>query len=216
MECEESRAVMSGTVMVRGIVAGDTACVRRCYEECRDTFRRSVRGLKVTPDDLKDIFHESFEILWSRIDNGTINVEGSGLRVRRKDGTTAPVADLTGTYFNGIVRNKILEFCRRNNRMVPLEGLMADEEEDVTAYTGDDDPRQLKDRLTLVALNTLPHSCIDILTKFYHDCMTLQQILAERPENSSYDGLKTRKTKCLKRLKEQILTLFKAHGLPCP
>lgn len=215
MENRYSSVEMSGTIMVRGIAAGDTSCVRRCYEECRRTFEDVTEGLKVTPDDLKDIFHESFEILWARIDNGTITAEGSGVKVRKKDGSATPVPDLTGTYFIAILSNKILEFCRRNNRMVPLEGMIFEEEEDMTADIGEDNPTQLRNRLTMIALNSLPKSCIDILTKFYHDCMTLQQILAERP-NSSYDGLKTRKNKCLKRLKEQILTLFKAHGLPCP
>lgn len=202
---------------VRAFGCGNERLQRECYLACRETFASHPPKMQASDDDLKDIFHESFEILWNNIDKGIVYVEGSGVKARNRHGETSTVKDLTGAYFSGIIRHKYLEYCRDKGRIIPVEKEIADDESrEPRVEESDDDIELAKERLTVRALNSLARSCIDILTKFYHESKSLEDILAERPENNSYDGLKTRKSKCLKNLKEKIITSFKAHGLTCP
>ncbi len=184
--------------------------------ECRKTFGAVSAKFQASSDDLKDIFHESFETLWSNISSGIVFVEGTGVKARGRDGTVRPVDDLTGAYFSGIVRNRFLEFCRTKGRIATLSGDFPGTDGEPSSEDPDDDIEGIKERLTMRSLNSLARSCIEILTKFYHESKSLDEILAERPENTSYDGLKSRKAKCLKTLKEKIITSFKANGLSCP
>lgn len=204
-------------VYVRAFSCGNERMQRECYRACRDTFSRIKGNLPAPEADRNDIFHESFEIMWGYIDSGRIFVEGAGVKLQHHDGSSTAVTDLTGAYFAGIVKNKFLEYCRQHNRIVPLpEEFLPEIATDPPGSITDDDIETLKDRLTRESLSSLAKSCVEILTKFYHESKSLTQILSERPENSSYDGLKTRKTKCLKTLKEKIITSFQAHGLTCP
>lgn len=204
------------SLYVRAFVCGNERLQRDCYMECRKTFGVVSAKFQASSDDLKDIFHESFETLWSNISSGIVFVEGTGVKARGRDSTVRPVDDLTGAYFSGIVRNRFLEFCRTKGRIATLSGDFPGTDGEPSSEDPDDDIEGIKERLTMRSLNSLARSCIEILTKFYHESKSLDEILAERPENTSYDGLKSRKAKCLKTLKEKIITSFKANGLSCP
>lgn len=202
---------------VRAFRSGNEKLQALCYDSCRLTFEKISKYLQASSNDLEDVFHESFEALWNAIDSGVIFVEGSGVKVKCLTPPHRAVNDLTGAYFSGIARNKYLEFCRSHDRIVKLDEADFPVSVETIAYEDvDEDIDAYKDRLTMLALNSLAHSCIEILTKFYHEGKSLRQILEERPGNYSYDGLKTRKNKCLNLLKEKIITIFKANGLTPP
>ncbi|MCM1163748.1 MAG: hypothetical protein NC339_05815 [Muribaculaceae bacterium] len=212
-----NHSTQTDAAYVRAFLCGNDKLQAACYAACRRTFDRISRYLQASLDDLEDVYHESFEALWNAIDSGIIFVEGSGVKIRGIDPPQRPLNDLTGAYFAGIVRNKYLEFCRAHDRIVKIDEAEFPVSTETQPYEDvDEDIDSFKDRLTMMALNSMSRSCIEILTKFYHEGKSLSQILAERPENQSYDGLKTRKTKCLKNLKEKIITIFKANGLTPP
>ena len=70
-----------------------------------------------------------------------------------------------------------------------------------------------KDRIVSQCLLALPKSCLEILTLFYYERKSLEEILAARPENNTYNGLKTRKSKCISNLKKHITKSFAKAGL---
>lgn len=206
---------MTDAALVRSFLTGFQPGQRHCYKACRATFNSLKEGQQVSDDDLEDIFHIAFETLWDYIDNGIIFAEGSGVKMRTSDGGIYPLDDLTGAYFAGLFRDKLIEFCEAHRRIIPA-GDPPSEQLPAADTPGEPDIDAEKERLTLIAINSLPRSCVEILTKFYGESKTLREILEERPENISYDGLKTRKSKCLTALKTKIITLFKAHGFTCP
>ena len=69
---------------------------------------------------------------------------------------------------------------------------------------GCDDVEGMKDRIVDECIARMSPSCIDILTMFYYKDMSLDEILAAREENTSKDGLKTAKNKCLNTLKAKV------------
>jgi DNA-directed RNA polymerase specialized sigma24 family protein len=54
-------------------------------------------------------------------------------------------------------------------------------------------------------LAKLSNHCREILTLFYVKRMSLEQIMMSRSENTSKDGLKTSKSKCLRQLKTNVV-----------
>ena len=53
----------------------------------------------------------------------------------------------------------------------------------------------------------------EILTLFYFKKKSLDEILAIRQENSTKDGLKTAKSKCMRQLEGRIIETFKEYNI---
>lgn len=114
--------------------------------------------------------------------------------------------DLVG-YFMRIVKNLYLETLRSRGRILEIP-----EEPDDELWWSDD--REVMRRsLTRQAVILLPHRCREILTMFYYQGMTLDEIMEERSANQSYNGVKTAKSKCLDILKVRLLNRFEEEGL---
>jgi DNA-directed RNA polymerase specialized sigma24 family protein len=68
-----------------------------------------------------------------------------------------------------------------------------------------DDADEMKNRIVDECIARISPSCVEILTMFYYRGMSLDEILAARGEkNSSKDGLKSAKNKCLNTLKTRV------------
>ena len=83
------------------------------------------------------------------------------------------------------------------------------------AYTiGDnEDVEELKNRIVDQCIQQVSPNCIEILTMFYYKDMSLDEILEQRKDkNSSKNGLKTAKNKCMNTLRGLITTEFKKYN----
>lgn len=180
---------------------------------CRSRFSSSRhRYAGIADYERQDIFAESFSLMWEQMHSGRIFVSGSRVCVKSPEGVRE-IPDLLG-YFMRIVRNKYLERLRDGRHIAVNEAVTADRDEvDAVCLYWDEDPEVEKDRLVVSCLRQLPKSCVEILTMFYYERKSLEQILEERPENSSYDGLKSRKSKCMSNLKKRITEAFAKAGL---
>ena len=65
-----------------------------------------------------------------------------------------------------------------------------------------------RERIVADAVLAMSDRCRQILTLFYYEQRTLDEILALRPENTSKVGLKTSKYKCMQRLREVVRQRF--------
>lgn len=196
---------------------GDKRVQQFWYDKCRSQFNKGTSNYGgLTDDDRNDLFHESFAILWEKMETRQIDGDGDSIYVMTKNGIR-PVPDMLG-YFMRIVKNKYLEWLRERKPIVSMEDVMAesgdiDDSEAFNVLYWNEDPEVEKDNIVSKCLMSLPKSCIEILTMFFYQKKTLEQILEERPENSSYDGLKTRKSKCMGNLKKKISVEFAKAGL---
>ena len=208
---------VSDSALVRGFITGNRRMQQLCYVKCRETFRRMFSDTGPFTTMLDELLHESFEVLWIRMERGSIVPTPAGVRLRHADGSLEPVADLTGAFFAGIVRMRFRSYCSRKKLMIPAHPAITEAMlREIPTEENDEDTETQKSILILEALNSLPPSCVEILTMYYHEEKSLTEILEARSANKSYNGLKTRKKKCLDNLKERIIKSFKAHGLNCP
>lgn len=75
----------------------------------------------------------------------------------------------------------------------------------------DGDQRGLLQEIVQIAIMNLSETCRDILTMFYYREMSLDEILLSRGENTSKDGLKTGKYKCMKRFETDVRVMFSKY-----
>ncbi|MGN0223086.1 MAG: RNA polymerase sigma factor [Muribaculaceae bacterium] len=200
--------------VVIGYQSGDKRVMQWWYTRCVEAFRRGTAGYGgISYDEREDLLQDSFVLLWEKFESGQVYVDAAGAVKAHGRTGIVDVTDLTA-YFMRIVKNKYLEMLRDGRHVIPMnEQITADETEVLMELYFDNDVEVEKDRIVSQCLLSLPKSCVEILTLFYYERKTLDEILALRPENSSYDGLKSRKAKCMANLKERITQTFKKVGL---
>ncbi len=192
---------------------GDKKIQQFWYDKCRSQFGKGTSNYGgLTDYDRDDLFQDSFIIFWEKMESHQIYIHEGMVHVTSKKGDSI-IPDMLG-YFMRIVKNKYLEMFHSGKYVIPINEVVTSSNDDFfEELYWDEDPDVEKDRIVSQCLLSLPKSCLEILTMFYYEKKSLEQILKERPENNSYDGLKSRKSKCMTNLKKRITELFAKAGL---
>ena len=154
----------------------------------------------------EDLFQEAFLRLWEELECGIIRTRNQKVYRLDRYGVEREMTASLLTFFISIAKNKNLEMIREEEWCEPLS-------EDVEEIMTDEDGRLMLERMMSECVLALPQRCRDILTKFYYQNMSLDEILASRGENMSKDGLKTGKSKCMNLLKKHLLAELKKYKL---
>ncbi|MDE6272593.1 MAG: sigma-70 family RNA polymerase sigma factor [Muribaculaceae bacterium] len=203
--------------VVRAYQTGDKKVQQYWYDACLRQFGKGTfRYGSLTDYDREDLFQNSFILLWEKMESRQIHVVDDTIWVATRQGERE-VTELMA-YFMRIVKNKYLELLRSGKFIVEINPEITSSGDDIGDEFADDpfwdeDPEVEKDRIVSQCLLSLPKSCLEILTMFYYQKKSLEEILAERPENTSYAGLKSRKSKCMANLKKRINESFAKAGL---
>ena len=210
---EFRRKTYTDIQIVEAYQTGDKKIQQFWYDKCRSQFGKGTSNYGgLTDYDRDDLFQDSFIILWEKMESHQIYILDGTIHVTSKKGDSE-IPDMLG-YFMRIVKNKYLEMFHSGKYVMPLNDVVTSSNEDFFAELyWDEDPDVEKDRIVSQCLLSLPKSCLEILTMFYYEKKSLEQILEERQENNSYDGLKSRKSKCMTNLKKKITESFTKAGL---
>lgn len=210
---EFRRKLYTDVQIVEAYQIGNKKIQQFWYDKCRSQFGKGMSNYGgLTDYDRDDLFQDTFIILWEKMESHQIYINEGAVYVTSRKGNSE-VPDLLG-YFMRIVKNKYLEMFHSNKYIIPINEVITSTNEDIIEELyWNEDPEVEKDRIVSQCLLSLPKSCLEILTKFYYEKKTLEQILEERPENNSYDGLKSRKSKCMTNLKKRITESFAKAGL---
>lgn len=155
----------------------------------------------LSEDDCKDIFQESFIILYNNIQNGKL------------DGLTSSLS----TYFMGICKNKAYEVLRSNGKTVNPEDelslsvlsgeFMSDRIDALLSLENEDDSLEIrKDSLVRQIVKDLPAPCDKLLWGFYRDNLSMKT-LAEMFNYSGESGVKVTKHRCCEKFKNRFSEL---------
>lgn len=210
---EFRRKSYSDIQIVGAYQTGDKKIQQFWYDKCRSQFGKGTSNYGgLTDYDRDDLFQDSFIILWEKMESHQIYILDGTVHVTTKKGDSI-IPDMLG-YFMRIVKNKYLEMFHSGKYVIPINEVVASSNENFfEELYWDEDPDVEKDRIVSQSLLSLPKSCLEILTMFYYEKKSLEQILEERPENTSYDGVKSRKSKCMINLKKRITESFAKAGL---
>ncbi|MGM9795515.1 MAG: RNA polymerase sigma factor [Candidatus Aphodosoma sp.] len=162
-------------------------------------WRKALAFLKnrfgIDEDDCKDIFQESFIILYNNIQAGKLDNMNASL----------------STYFMSICRNKALEFLRGSSKSVNVDSetslsLMDGEvqSEKIEALlaldNGDEIIEAQKEELVRTIVKDLPSPCNELLWGFYRDNLSMKS-LAEMFNYSSEGVVKVTKHRCCEKFR---------------
>lgn len=203
---------LSDKEVIEGLQHNDHAVEHSFYLSCQRYFndrRSGVFDFKGGAQDEQDLFQDSFLKLWQEIQQRHIYVRDNYAWRFDKLGQGRKMTASLKTYLMAIAKYRNLEIIREEviygnmGPNMPDPPDVADEESEVT----------LREWIVQQCVNNLPPRCKEILTLFYYDGKTLDEILAIRKENQSKDGLKTGKSKCMKTLTGNITKEFERHHL---
>lgn len=208
---------ISDSEVVRGLQNRDRRTEEWFYKSANGYFSNHFNDIFFDKDRKQEIFQSSFLKLWSEICDGRIRVVDGIIVRRQKNDTYAPMTCALTTFLMAFARNEFRELIR-SNRLEDsyselLDNMGTAEMIDIP-FDGEEDVEEQKRRIVDECIEQLPPRCVEVLTLFYYQGKSLDEILKIRQEhNSSKNGLKTAKNKCMNTLRERITIEFAKYKL---
>lgn len=201
----------SDAAYVEGVFKRDPIMERALYYHCKRYFDENYKGVFFIENEFKyEIFQNAFIKLWENIANKKIFVEDGVLKGKGGDAFSGKLT----TYFMSIARLKYLEWVREN-----LHKASGEEEErrrreqeielfKTLLYDSDDEVM-----LEIIAdcVSHMSERCNQILTMFYYEEKTLDDIMIELPTFDSKNALKTAKYKCMETLRKSAKSIYRRY-----
>ena len=186
------------------------------YHLARRYFKNSYRSVFSRMDLMEDIFQQSFVKLWTEIETGKIFVsENEELFRYDRNGNIRKLTCSLNTFLIDIAKNDYRSWLR-NDRLTLEDDFesFAHMKEVKSVVWGDESAETLREQIVNSCILELPPRCKEILTMFYYQGMTLDEIIIARGEkNISKNGLKTGKYKCMESLKAKVRDTFAKYRL---
>ena len=202
----------SDVTYVKEVANHNSIMERELYHHCQQYFNAHSRALFFCNEDkLKDIFQEAFITLWRKIETHNIYVEDNVLKnVNGKEFTCSLV-----TYFMSIAKLKNMEISRNSILCIEIEEEEKYKKEiikDINVYDMlyEDTSNEMLEILS-ECISTMSERCNQILTMFYYEEKTLDDILIAIPTFSNKNALKTHKYKCMETLRKNAKTMYKRY-----
>lgn len=155
-------------------------------------------------DSKQEVFQTALIKLWTEIENKTIRVINDKVYRRQKSGDYCEMSASLTTFMMAFAKNEFRELLRKRTD---------DNFEDIANSSNgalepiDDISDETEDKLQIIdeCILSMSPNCIQIITLFYYQKKSLDEIMELRGEqNSSKDGLKTAKNKCMVTLRKRV------------
>lgn len=200
--------------VVQGLQRRDKKTEEWFYKNAKKYFEEHFSEVFFDRDKRQEIFQSAFLKLWTEIDNHRISVEEQRI-CRQQNGEVLPMKCSLTTFLMAFARTEYRELVR--NVKEEYYGDLFDNDADwadVTVTSFDRNEEEQKNQIVDECIGGLSANCIEILTMFYFTGMSLDEIMLKRGEqNTSKNGLKTAKNKCMNTLRERIVIGFEKYGL---
>jgi len=196
--------------MVNAVLRHDNTWLERAYHDCKRYFASHAAAVFVDDANIDDVFQEALVHLWREIETRRIEIF-EGRICRWSDGRLVPMTSSLLTFLMAVAKRKHWEQVRRQNRLQLFDTDRALETLDRDRYVEQPDEvseNELRERVVADAVLAMTERCRQILTLFYYEHRSLDDILALRSENTTKMGLKTSKYKCMQKLREQVRARF--------
>ena len=201
--------------VVRGLRLHSGRMEEWFYRKARTYFNQHFREVFFDQDRKQEIFQSAFLKLWTEIDNGTITAGDDGTVERRqRNGEMVPMTCSLTTFLMAFAKNEYREMVRSNKLDCYAEIYDTAEQAEVQQMYGDENGEEIRNRIVDDCIQRISPRCAEILTMFYYEEKTLDEILAARQEtNSSKNGLKTAKNKCMNTLRSLCNEEFRRYNI---
>lgn len=195
------------TEVVEGLQRRDRTMEEWFYHAARRYFNDSFHAVFFDKDRKQEIFQTAFLKLWMEMDNGRISIVDGKVCRQQTSGLYAPMTCALTTFLMAFARTEFRELVRsqREECYDELYDSVSRSDTMVTAFDGEENSDEVRNRIVDECIQSLSPTCVEILTLFYYQCKTLDEIMALRKDkNASKNGLKTAKNKCMNTLRERV------------
>ena len=207
---------LADTAVIREIQRRNDRITETFYNECKKYFMSSYKAVFTREDIKEDIFQQSFVKLWTEIETRRIFLdENDNIQRRDRRGNIRSLTCNLKTFLIDIAKNDYRDWLR-NDRLELEEEFesFAHMVEVRSAIMPDESSESLQEQIVAHCVLDLPPRCKEILTMFYYDNMSLDEIIQARGEkNTSKNGLKTGKFKCMETLKGKVKEMYNKYNL---
>lgn len=202
--------------IIREIQRRNERVTESFYHECKKYFMSSYKAVFSKDDIKEDVFQQSFVKLWTEIETQKIFLDNNGniLRTDRRGKIRSLTCNLK-TFLIDIAKNDYRDWLR-NDRLELKDEFesFAHMVEIRSAVMPNESSESLQEQIIASCVLELPPRCKEILTMFYYNNMSLDEIIIARGEkNTSKNGLKTSKYKCMENLKGKVKDMYNKYNL---
>ncbi|MEM9001188.1 MAG: sigma-70 family RNA polymerase sigma factor [Bacteroidota bacterium] len=182
---------MTDTV-IDALKKGDENTFKKIYLDHRATFVGFGRQYGLADTVLLDIYQDAYIVFFENIRKGKLTKMTSSI----------------GTYLIAIGKYMIFDHLRTSEKMVPSEKILSLAKEEAEDLSLDFEKETLNERQLLLKkqFQHLGKKCQELLTLFYYDGLTIDEIVAST-DYSNQNVVKSQKSRCLKSLREVIKQL---------
>ena len=206
----------SDAEVVKGLQDRDKKAEEWFYRVAKRYFDDHFNEVFFDKDKRQEIFQSAFLKLWMEMANGRIAIVDEKVCRQQQNGEYRPMTCSLTTFLMAFARTEHRELVR-STKESSFGELFEDAqhaEAPVTVFDSDEDADEQKNRIVDECISSLPPRCAEILTLFYYKGRSLDEILEERADkNTSKNGLKTAKNKCMNTLRERITVQFAKYHL---
>ena len=176
------------------------------YHTARRYFDEHFNQVFFDKDRRQEIFQTAFLKLWMEMDNGRIRVVDGRVCRQQAGGEYHPMTCALTTFLMAFARTEFRELVRSTREDNYGELFEDATHADNSAVTfAEEDPEEVKRRIVDECIQGMSPTCIEILTMFYYQGKSLDEIMMIRGERStSKNGLKTAKNKCMTTLRARV------------
>lgn len=192
---------------VAGLQAHDRKTEEWFYRSAKDYFMTHFKEFFFDEDRRQEIFQDSVLRLWTEVENGRIRAVDGHLERQQSSGVFLPMTANLFTFLMAIARNSYREVVRDTREQCYdniFDVVQADAQSRMADQMEDDEAESA--RIIDECIQEMPPRCLEILTLFYYEGKTLDEIMALRGgKNESKVGLKSAKYKCMQALKQRVM-----------
>lgn len=195
--------------VVEGIWRHDKYMEEWFYASARSYFDRHFKEVFFDKDRKQEIFQTAFLKIWTEMTNGTMSVSDGNVMRRRHTGEVQPMTCSLLTFVMAFAKMEYRELVRSERLDYYGEIFDNAEHSETMTMPCEESADTLKARIVDDCIQRLSPRCAEILTMFYYEGKSLDEILMLRSDrSSSKNGLKTAKNKCMNTLRSMATEEF--------
>lgn len=186
------------------------------YHNSKSYFNAHFNEVFFDQDRKQEIFQDAFLKIWTEISNKKIDIRVGKVCRQQLSGEYRPMTCSLTTFLMTFAKNEYREMLRDVGREVAYDDFTtsAFPEQTMMAFDTEEEEKEMKNRIVDDCIQQTSPRCIEILTLFYYENKSLDEIMELRADkNTSKNGLKSAKNKCMTSLREKIEVEFRKYNL---
>lgn len=202
--------------VISGLQQCDSKTEDWFYHHAKSYFSIHFNEVFFDQDRKQEVFQDAFLKIWVEISNKKIDIRDGKVCRQQMSGEYRPMTCTLTTFLMTFAKNEYREMLRDTSKEIVYDDFTSSAlpEQAVIEFDTEEEEKEMKNRIVDDCIQQTSPRCIEILTLFYYENKSLDEIMELRGDkNTSKNGLKSAKNKCMTSLREKIAEEFRKYNL---